>query len=418
MEIFWLILLIFNILVYGACCFILLRRKSFTSISIRSPNLLILNNIGNLLISIIIILKKLIYSEAGQKYSSMFYYSAYLLMMLSFIARFGRLIKCSEIKKDEREDLQEIYNKNYLFQEKYYIKTVAIFFILLTVILIIFDAIKKFNYIITINFLYNSDSSFDKNVLSVTWQAISFSQLIILLTFAYKLCVNKIKQKIRFEIISMFLICFLYSNAVTIFEFFQYKINYVDFMIYLTLAVCYSFLILNTILPILISFSYRYSTVYHFTPKLMSNMYLFLSNESCYKEFNDYLNTINGNGNRYLEIYTKIMNFKLGFVLKVNNEIGFLEAREISDLYFSNANMDGLFPNEIMNNIKNECNNLNNNQFTEGMFDEALKHCYNELGKDFNNFKKTDKFKDLYDEFYYTSYIQCKMCNAGLINKF
>ena len=52
------------------------------------------------------------------------------------------------------------------------------------------------------------------------------------------------------------------------------------------------------------------------------------------------------------------------------------------------------------------------------MYDEALQHCFNELGKHFNEFRKTDKFKELYEEFYLTSYIQSKMYNVGLINKF
>ena len=52
------------------------------------------------------------------------------------------------------------------------------------------------------------------------------------------------------------------------------------------------------------------------------------------------------------------------------------------------------------------------------MFDDALQYCFTELGKLFNEFRKTDKFKELYEEFYITSYIQCKMCNVGLINKF
>ena len=46
----FIILLIVNLILYGLCCFLILRRKSFTCISIRSPRLLILNNIGNFFI--------------------------------------------------------------------------------------------------------------------------------------------------------------------------------------------------------------------------------------------------------------------------------------------------------------------------------------------------------------------------------
>jgi len=421
----WIILLIFNILLYGACCFLLMKRSTFTCISIRSPKLLILNNIGNLFMSLIIIINNFFdVSSDGKKIASIFYYLTNFLMIIPFCLRFQRIVKCCEIKKDERADLQELYSKRYLYQENYYIKFTLIVFSILTLILIISDVVIKFEDTFSANFLFKLPLEDNNNLevaKSILWQAINFVEHIILLTYAYKISVNQLKQKLRFEIISFFVIWFLYSNVVTILEIIAertetYLYNY---MVYISLGVCYLFLIINSIVPILISCSYRYSTVYHFTPKLMNNLYLFLSNESCYKEFSDYLNSINGNGSTYLAIYTQIMNYKLGFILKVDNDQGFLEASQIRNTYFTNANMDGLFPKEIVDKIKKECEGLdNNNHFTDGMFDEALQYSFNELGKLFNEFRRTDKFKELYEEFYLTSYIQCKMCNVGLINKF
>ena len=422
----WIILLIFNILLYGACCFLLMKRSTFTCISIRSPKLLILNNIGNLFMSLIIIINKFLdVNNDGKKIVSIFYYLTNFLMIIPFCLRFQRIVKCCEIKKDERADLQELYSKRYLYQENYYIKFTLIVFSILTLILIISDVVIKFEDTFSANFLFKLPLEDNNNLevaKSILWQAINFVEHIILLTYAYKISVNQLKQKLRFEIISFFVIWFLYSNVVTILEIIaRREKNYelYDYMVYISLGVCYLFLIINSIVPILISCSYRYSTVYHFTPKLMNNLYLFLSNESCYKEFSDYLNSINGNGSTYLAIYTQIMNYKLGFILKVDNDQGFLEASQIRNTYFTNANMDGLFPKEIVDKIKKECEGLdNNNHFTDGMFDEALQYSFNELGKLFNEFRRTDKFKELYEEFYLTSYIQCKMCNVGLINKF
>ena len=418
----WIILLIFNILLYGACCFLLMKRSTFTCISIRSPKLLILNNIGNLFMSLIIIINNMFEEEInGKKIVSIFYYLTNFLMIIPFCLRFQRIVKCCEIKKDERADLQELYSKRYLYQENYYIKFTLIVFSILTLILIISDVVIKFKDTFSANFLFKSEDNNLKVAKSILWQAINFVEHIILLTYAYKISVNQLKQKLRFEIISFFVIWFLYSNVVTILEIIaeRTKNDLYNYMVYISLGVCYLFLIINSIVPILISCSYRYSTVYHFTPKLMNNLYLFLSNESCYKEFSDYLNSINGNGSTYLAIYTQIMNYKLGFILKVDNDQGFLEASQIRNTYFTNANMDGLFPKEIVDKIKKECEGLdNNNHFTDGMFDEALQYSFNELGKLFNEFRRTDKFKELYEEFYLTSYIQCKMCNVGLINKF
>ena len=288
---------------------------------------------------------------------------------------------------------------------------------ILTIILIVFDSLS-INDPFTVNFLHKDLEEPDLvRIKGIIWQVITFIEHIIILTYVYKIFVNKLKQKLRFEIISFFIIWFIYSNIVSLLDDPENTEND-KFIIYISLGVCYLFLFLNAILPILISFSYKYSTCYHFTPKLMNNLYLFLSNENCYKQFSNYLNGLNGNGSYHLKLYTQIMNYKLGFKLKIDNNQGFLEASNIRDEYFNSANGDGKLSKEVYDNVKKECEGLNNNHFTENMFDDALQYSFNELGRYFNDFRKTDSFKELYEEFYLTSYIQCKMCNVGLINKF
>ena len=151
----------------------------------------------------------------------------------------------------------------------------------------------------------------------------------------------------------------------------------------------------------------------------MNNLYLFLSNEVCYKEFNDYLSVNSGKGMTFLKIYIRIMNYKLGFKLTVDKNQGRLEANSIKDEYFKDDHMNEILTKDVVDTVKKECEeSAKNNNFTENLFDAALSYCFNELGKIFINFRKTDKFKDLYEDFYLTSYIQCKMCNVGLIKKF
>ena len=419
MGIWWLILLIINFFLYGACCFVIMKRSSFTSISIRSPKLLILNNIGNFFMSIIIIIPNLFEDKNDKKIVSIFYYLTNFLLVIPFCLRFQRIVKCCDIKSDERLDLQELYNKRQLYEENYYLKFTLIVFAILSVILIVSDSIITFDDVFTVNFLYK-DLEGERNLIKIKgiiWQVISFIEHIIILTYVYKIFVNKLKQKLRFEVISFFIIWFIYSNIVSLLDDPDNKNN--DALItYISLGVCYLFLFLNAVLPILISFSYKYSTCYHFTPKLMNNLYLFLSNENCYKQFSNYLNGLNANASYHLKLYTQIMNYKLGFKLKIDNNQGFLEACAIRDEHFNNVNADGKLSKEAFDNVKKECEGLANNHFTEDMFDDALQYSFNELGRYFNDFRKTDSFKELYEEFYLTSYIQCKMCNVGLINKF
>lgn len=399
---------------------LIIKKSSFTCISIRSPKLLLLNNIGNLFMSIIIIITNFFENgEKGKKIVSIFYYLTNFLIMIPFCLRFHRITKCCEIQKDERADLQQLYQKRYLYEEGFYLKLTLIIMGIFTLILIISDAAIKFDDSFTANFLFAKRENL-KNAKTMIWLVINFIEHLILLTYAYKICVNQLKQKLRFEIISFFIIWFLYSNVAYSLEKSASENNkdYNLLIIIISLVVCYLFLFLNSILPILISCSYKYSTGYHFTPKLMNNLYLFLSNERCYKEFSNYLNRLPGNGSTYLRIYIQIMNYKLGFKLKVDNETGFQEACLIRDVYFRNDNMNEILSKDVVDKVKSECEGINNNHFTEGMFDEALTYCFNELGKLFNEFRKTDKFKELYEEFYMNSYIQCKMVNVGLVNKF
>ena len=414
MDLIWIILLIFNILLYGACCFVIFRRKAFTCISIRSPTLLILNIIGNLLMTIIIILAKSLENN-DKKICSFFYYITNFLIFIPFCLRFRRIIKCCEIKVDERLELQELYSKKYKFEEKYHIKIMMVIFCILTVILILSNVLITRSEVITAKFLYVPDDLKLEDANPLIWCAINFLEIIILLRYTYDIFINQLKQKLRFEIVSSFCIWLIYSDIITVFDIISSIDN--DIYIYISLGVCYLFLIINAFLPIIISYSYRYSTSYSFTPKLTNNLYLFLSNETCYNQFKIYLIQKYQNLLSLLKLYVGIMNYKLGFKLKINNDQGFIEAMDLRDEFFYENNTAHL-PENVFEVVKQECKSLDNNNFQESMFDEALKYCFTKLGQIFNEFKKTEEFKELYKNLFLTTYIQCKMCNVGLINKF
>jgi hypothetical protein len=258
---------------------------------------------------------------------------------------------------------------------------------------------------------------------------------------------------------------FLYYNVITFLEIKHKNKNndkYHNHQILITLIFLYIYLILNGFFPIILSFCYYTAIPYHFNPKLMSNFYLFLSNEKCYKEFYDYLSEKKYKEETLLKIYSYIMKFKLMFFYEENIEIVRFEAEKIYKLFFeknnvnninnnnnndidnsneniidtgnnlisNNNNNNAIFDNQIINNIKAKYNSIffnnniisneenNNNNEIQDIFDDALKYCYEKLGEKFIEFRKTNSFHQLYEELAYNSYIQCKMCNTGLINKF
>ena len=166
------------------------------------------------------------------------------------------------------------------------------------------------------------------------------------------------------------------------------------------------------------SFCSTVNISYNFTPKLINNLYLFLTNEECYKSFNQYLILKGNNGNFYLKLYTHIMKYKLDLALNINNNQGFNEANIIFNTYFNSENYSEQIPHEILLKVRDKCQVLRTHSFNSNIFDDGLQYAFNELNKNFAEFRNSKEFKDLVEEINLYSFIQCKMCNIGLINKF
>ena len=137
-EIYWWILFGLDFILYGLCCIMIIKRKNYTSISIRSPTLLLVTNISNFFMNLIIILYKIFeYNEI-----SSFYYLFRFTMMLSIILRYERILICCRIEKlnkeEEELDRKQFIEKKYLYQEKFYVRLlIAVFGLLLIAMIII-----------------------------------------------------------------------------------------------------------------------------------------------------------------------------------------------------------------------------------------------------------------------------------------
>lgn len=113
------------------------------------------------------------------------------------------------------------------------------------------------------------------------------------------------------------------------------------------------------------------------------------------------------------------MKYKLSFVLNVSKDIGLSDANEIYNTYFiENSRYENHIDNLVLNKVRNECQKLEQNTFTSELFDDALQFVFNELNRKYVVFHKTEEFNKLYKKIKLESYIQCKMCNTGLINKY
>lgn len=413
----YIALLVINTILYAVCVLMIIKRRKYSCISIRSPLLLLCNNIGGFMMTTVMIVNQII-EDKNKFYIPSLFFIFQTLMMISFFLRCHRIVKCCQIKSDERSDKQQFYNKRYIFQEKYYIKLMIVALALVIIVFLIVDLVYKYPF--TINFLiFNGFSVSQANV----WIILNVIEQMIMITYGYFMRQNEVKQKIQFELLAFFICWFLFGNLYTFYDYFyflRFELKYnKEIQFGLGLMFLYLCLFLNGYFPVILSFCYHTSISYHFSPQLMNNLYLFLSNEDCYGAFSDYLKSTKiQNDVFYLRLYTHIMKFKLEFISDENNQTIVDEAREIMGTYFNNQDYGDQEFVEVVNQIKSNNINLNSQRIESEIFDEALKYSYMYLGKKFVQFKKTQDYQNLTDKLTLQSYIQCKMCNTGLINKF
>ena len=138
----WWILFSINFALFGVTCVLIIKRKIYTSISMRSPTLSIMSILGNFFLIQIIIL----YQIFDINKISAFYFFFRVMMFVSLIFRYERILKCCNIyKNSEREDEKYFSKKRYLYQEKYYFKILLICLIVIALVILILYFINAKN---------------------------------------------------------------------------------------------------------------------------------------------------------------------------------------------------------------------------------------------------------------------------------
>ena len=250
-EIYWWIPFGLNFILYGVCCLLILKRKFFTIISIRSPTLLLCTIFSNFLTSLVIILFKI----TGQNFFSSFYYLFRILMMVSIFLRYERIILCCGINKNDAADMKQFYEKRYLYIEKFYMRILMFFFGLFLVSTIIVRALDYEYFEI---FFSNEDLLLNKTKMWI-WVIYNFIEDFLLISYLFRLydIITLPNQYIKFELCVFVIIWFIYSNICSGFGY-NYR-NEIDnkssiFSI-ISLTVLYISLIINGGLPIIMTFT-------------------------------------------------------------------------------------------------------------------------------------------------------------------
>jgi len=414
-NIIWIIIIIFNTLVYGICCLLIIKRKNFTAISIRSPTLLLCTILSNFIMTLTLILHKIV----DNNFISIFYYIFRIMMSISIFLRNERILSCFKYNSDKfntGEIMEKFTLKRYLLLEKLYVKIFIGLFLLFFIGIIITESIgiSCFELFFTSSNVNEKEESYKSQM--YVWISLNFLENIVIMTYIFRFWNKTIKFILKKELYIILFVLFVYSNYISFCNLYQ-KYDDSKFIL-ISLVFLYIFLLLNGYLPIFSSFFYKNILSYRFTPKLMNNFYLFLTNKECYKAFYVYLFKRADNSASSLKLYTHIMKFKLDIILKISNDQCFREARDIYNKYFEHDGNLIYLPQETLIKIRNKCEVLKNGLYKDDLFDDGLKYIYDQLNTKFNTFTKTEEYKKLCDDIEISSLVHCKMCNTGLINKF
>ncbi len=411
----WIIIIVINVLIYGLCGFLIIKRKSLTAISIRSPTLVLGTIFSNLMMSLALIIPKL--AKNNNSFITIFFYIFRLMMTISIFLRFERILACFRYNKDKfntNENMEKFANKRYLLQEKFYVKIFIIIFfgVFITILLLEIFKVKCFELFFC---SYGKDTNAYKSQMYI-WVILNFLENVAFMTYIFRLYEKRLRFILKKELYFIFAILFIYSN----FACFYNIIKPYDDSVFILVSLCtlYILVLLNGFLPVFASFWYKNILNYQITPKLMSNLYLFLTNKKCYRKFYKYLYNSGDNNIYLLKVYTHIMKYKLDIALKISHELGLGEAKEIYNRYYETEGYITYAPKDVIVKIKNKCEILKNNTYKDDLFDEGLEYAYNQLNIKFGEFIKSEDFKELNDDIELDSIVQCKMHNTGLINKF
>ena len=412
----WIVIIVINVIIYGLCGFLIIKKKSFTAISIRSPTLVLGTILSNFIMNLALIIPKI---AKGHTFFTIFFYVFRIMMTVSIFLRLERILACFRYNKDKfntNENMEKFANKRYLLQEKFYVKIYIIIFLGVFTTILLLEIFKVRCFELFFCSYSQKDKNGDYKSQMYIWVILNFLENIAFMTYIFRLFEKRIRFILKKELYFLFVILFIYSNFVSLYHIIK---SYND-SVFILASICtlYVLLLLDGFLPIFASFWYKNILNYQLTSKLMSNLYLFLTNKKCYRKFYKYLYNSGDNNIFMLKIYTHIMKYKLDIALKISSELGLGEAKEIYNRYYENEGYITYAPRDIILKIKNKCEILKNNTYKDDLFDEGLEYAYNQLNIKFSEFIKSEDFKELNDDIELDSIVQCKMHNTGLINKF
>ena len=412
----------FSSLIYAFIFRMFYKKRNYCFIKFNSFILLLI-----MLMSLFILNIIMIYSDKDHiikmnypKFFIILYQISSTSFFLAFSLRIGKIIQSINLANDlinsNRKKASIFYSKRYSLMDNFYFKIFGFFFIIFNIILIIkfYNNTENYNFI---PYLTEIPGELTKEKISILKfnAGILFIKSFIILTLLYHvLFLSNVKKFIKVILSLENLLYLLYFQLIIFTDIFTNNQTFFPQIIF------YLFEIIQIILLIIIPLYMNKSDTMLITtvlnPKLVSDFYLFVSDEICFYSFSNFLNS-NEIDKFLLQLYIEIMKFKFKYSLEAEYNNVVYEAKKIYNKYFGkDSKTYNYLNNDILNNVRKSCEMIDKGQCNYEMFDSLLVNVYQILREKFYEFQKTEEYQILIQNINMNNYIQYKILHMPNIN--
>ena len=412
----------FSSLIYAFIFRVFYKKRNYCFIKFNSFILLLIMLMSLLVTNIIMIYsdKDHIIKMSYPKFFIILYQISSTSFFLAFALRIGKIVQSINLANDlinsNRKKASIFYSKRYSLMDNFYFKIFGFFFIIFNIILIIkfYNNTENYNFI---PYLTEIPGELTKEKISILKfnAGILFIKSFIILTLLYHvLFLSNVKKFIKVILSLENLLYLLYFQLIIFTNIFTNNQTFFPQIIF------YLFEIIQIILLIIIPLYMNKSDTMLITtvlnPKLVSDFYLFVSDEICFYSFSNFLNS-NEIDKFLLQLYIEIMKFKFKYSLEAEYNNVVYEAKKIYNKYFGkDSKTYNYLNNDILNNVRKSCEMIDKGQCNYEMFDSLLVNVYQILREKFYEFQKTEEYQILIQNINMNNYIQYKILHMPNIN--
>ena len=341
-------------------------------------------------------------------------------LFISFFLRISKIIQSINLTNalilNNRKKASIFYSKRYSLMENFYFKLFCFLLIITFIISFIkfYNNLEHYNFIPFLSMIPGQVTEEKVSLLKFNvW--IVFSKSLILITILYQLLTFiNIKKNIRIILSLQNLVYLLYFQLTFFANILTNSKTTLPHIIFYLFEISEIFLVIIYTLVVNNNDKILITTIIN--PKLVSDFYLFVSDEICYYSFSNYLN--NNDADKFLlYLYIEIMKFKFKYSLEAEYNNVVYEAKKIYNKYFGESSKENKYLNqEILNNVRKSCEMIDKGQCSYEMFDNLLVNVFEILKEKFEDFQKTEEYIILVQNLNMNSYIQYKILDIPNIN--